>query len=442
MTARMPAGKDSGQLVRSIGIWGLAAVVFNGMVGAGIFALPGSVANHAGSWAPLVILGVGLALLSVVLVFAALSGLFEDTGGPILYVSEAFGPVAAFQTGWIQCLSTAASAAANANLLADYVQRLAPASLADGPGHAGIVLAAIGTALAINLLEARRSAAWIKRISILKLLPLALLFLLALSTVGVGPALLPANEWSLSQAILLSVYAFTGFEGGLSVAGEARDPRRDFPRALVGVFLLVVCLYALIVWGYVATSYAPGEPDKAGLVTMATALAGAAGAAVIVITAVLSILGNVTVNTLSVSRRLLALEQIPALPAWFGAIRSDTGLPRNAVWFTVAAITALALSGGFAALAVLSVAARLMVYLACIAALPVVRARRGLPRTGGGWIIIAAALATCLLLISQSELKTWIGLALAIAAGFAIRFVALRGVAGGVRTVDPSAKVD
>ncbi len=175
----MNAQSGSGQLIRGIGLWGLAAVVFNGMIGAGIFALAGSVANFSGSWAPLVIAGVGLALLPVVLVFAKLAGLFDETGGPILYVGAAFGPTAAFQTGWVQCLSTAASTAANANLLADYLLRLGPLAHGGAITHAAMVLTAITAALAINLLEASRSAAWIKRISVAKLLPLALLLVLA-----------------------------------------------------------------------------------------------------------------------------------------------------------------------------------------------------------------------------------------------------------------------
>ncbi len=224
---------------------------------------------------------------------------------------------------------------------------------------------------------------------------------MALPDIG-GAAVRPATEWSLPQAILLSVFAFTGFEGALCIAAEARDPSRDFPRALVGVFLLVAMLYALLAWGYVATAYAPGQADKASLLTMATVLAGSAGAVTIVTTAVLSILGSVTVNTFLVSRRLLALERIEALPAWFGAIVAETGVPRNAVLFTVCVVVALAMSGGFTALAVLSVAARL----------------------------------TCVLLISQSEVRAWAGLGVAVAIGFAVKFVAAQGIAGQVVAAD------
>ena len=397
------------------------------MVGAGIFALPGTVAHFAGSWTPLVILAVGLALLPVVLVFAGLAALFEDTGGPVLYVDAAFGRTAAFQTGWMQCLSTAASSAANANLLADYALRLAPASQSGPFAHAAVVLATTGLVLAINLVDARGSSAWLRRISVAKLLPLALLVLLALPAIG-GASLRPAGEWSLAQAVLLSVYAFTGFEGGLSVAGEARDPKHDFPRALVSVFAAIACLYALLASGYVATAYVPGLTDKAPLATMAAMLLGVAGTIAIIVTAALSIFGNVAANTLSVSRRLLALEEMGTIPRWFGVIRADTGLPRNAVIATYLAITLLALSGGFVWLAVLSVAARLTIYVACSAALPVIQRKRGLRQSASGMVIVAVAIATCLALISQSEARAWAGLAITVAVGFVVKYVAALGV--------------
>jgi basic amino acid/polyamine antiporter, APA family len=420
----MRAPASSGQLVRGFGLWGLGALILNGIIGAGVFALPGSVAQFAGSWAPLAILGVGLAFLPVVLVFAALAGLFDETGGPIIYVREAFGTTAGFQTGWVQCLATTAASAANANVLADYMLRMLPAAQNAALAHGAVVLLAIGLAFAVNLLEIRNSDRWIKLITVAKLTPLVLLVALALPALASGPALLPAGEWSLAQAILLSVYAFTGFEGALCLGGEARDPQRDFPRALVAVFLFTVTLYSALAWSYVATAYAPGPADKASLLTMGTVLAGGIGAAAIITAAVFSILGNIITTPMNTSRRLLALEQIGMLPRWFGVIHAGSGIPRNAVVFTYAVAALLALSGGFAALAVLSVAARLVVYLACAAALPVVRRRRGMPVPARLIAIVAAALAIGLLLIAQSDLKAWAALALAISIGFAIKGVA------------------
>jgi len=427
-TASTAAPAGSGQLVRSLGLWGLAAVILNGMLGAGIFALPGSVAHFSGSWVPLIVFGVGMALLPIVLVFARLSGLFEATGGPLLYVSAGLGPVAGYQVGWLQCLSGASSVAANVNLLADYALRAAPPWLAGQTAHLGVVLAALGVILWINLLDTQRSAAWIKRISVAKLLPLALLIGLALPGIGSASAFRPATEWSLSQAVMLSIYAFIGFEGALCIAGEAIDPRRDFPRALVGVFLAVVALYALLVWGYVVTAYVPGVEDRASLLTMAVALMGPVGMTVILVTAVVSIIGITIVSTLFVSRRILALQQTGSLPGWFGMIRPETGLPRNAVYVAVGVITLLAMSGGFTALAALSVAARMLIYLGCVASLPVVLVRRSLPVSGFVIVTTASAAIACLVLIVQVSLSAWTGLALAMAIGLVVRWSASRSI--------------
>lgn len=432
MSATSPTSPaPSGQLVRGFGLWGLAALILNGIIGAGVFALPGSVAQFAGSWAPLVILGVGLAFLPVVLVFAWLAGLFDETGGPIIYVREAFGTAAGFQTGWVQCLATTAASAANANVLADYVLRFMPATQSTALAHGAVVLAAIALAFTVNLLEIRNSDRWIKLITVAKLTPLVLLVALALPALAGGPALLPAGEWSLAQAILLSVYAFTGFEGALCLGGEARNPKADFPRALMGVFLFTVALYSALAWGYVATAFAPGAADKASLLTMGTMLAGAIGAAAIIGAASFSILGNVITTPMNTSRRLLALEQIGMLPRWFGVIHAGSGIPRNAVVFTYAVVALLAMSGGFAALAVLSVAARLVVYLACAAALPMVHRRRGLPLTAGKLAVVAGALTICALLIAQSDLKAWLGLGLAVLIGFAIKWIAAPKITPG-----------
>ena len=421
-----PTASKNGTLVRSVGLWGLTAMVLNGLIGAGIFGLPASVADNAGSWAPLIVLLVGAAMLPIVLVVMRLAGMFDGTGGPILYVESAFGKAAAFQIGWMQLLSTTASAAANVNLLADYAVRgWGPAG--EGPViHASIVLVALLAIFAVNLNRTSGVARTLGLLSIMKLLPLALVVVLAVPMlVSDGGASHPAAHWSLTQAALLSAYAFTGFEGSLTLAGEARDPRRDLPRALLAVFVGVAFLYALLTWGYVATAYVPGAVDKAPLSAMAAVLMGAAGAAMMLATATVSIFANITNNMLFLSRRLLAMEALGGLPAWLGRVNAGDAVPRNAVIFIMLVLVALSLSGGFVVLAILSVSSRLIVYLGCIAALPVVERRAGKAASIGGVAVIAAAAITCVLLIMGSEPQSWLSLLIGAAAG-AVMFIANR----------------
>src|SRR5262249_56577940 len=79
-------------------------------------------------------------------------------------------------------------------------------------------------------------------------LPLVLL-------VGVGLSLLkPQNFHALvnpgykpfSTAVLLLIYAFTGFETAVIPVGEVKNPRRDLPAALLIALGLVTVLYTLI----------------------------------------------------------------------------------------------------------------------------------------------------------------------------------------------------
>ncbi|OYX39634.1 APC family permease [Sphingomonas sp. 32-62-10] len=421
-----PPTPINGKLVRSVGLWGLTAMVFNGLIGAGIFGLPASLANTSGSWAPLIVVIVGLAMLPIVLVVARLAGRFDGTGGPIEYVDAAFGKTAAFQIGWMQLLSTTASAAANVNLLADYALRGWGPADAGPTVHAAVVLAALSLIFIVNLNRTNGVARTLELLSIAKLGPLLLLILLALPIIaGNGGAVHPATQWSPSEAALLSAYAFTGFEGALTIAGEARDPKHDFPRALVIVFAGVGLVYALLVWAYLATAYVPGAVDKAPLSSAATVLMGAAGAILLLATATLSIFGNVINNMLFLSRRLLALEALGGLPVWLGRVHIGSAVPRNAVIFIMAVLVALSLSGGFAALAILSVASRLVVYLGCIAALPVIERRDGRPASLAGNAAIVAAAATCIALIASSEAKSWLSLIVAALVG-AIIFSATR----------------
>src|SRR5210317_108565 len=94
------------------------------MIGAGIFALPGKIAINAGLLSPWLFLIVGALFISVVLTFAELSSYYDNTGGPVIYATTAFGPLTGFSTGWAIYLSRATAFAANANVMAIYLASL------------------------------------------------------------------------------------------------------------------------------------------------------------------------------------------------------------------------------------------------------------------------------------------------------------------------------
>jgi len=98
-----------------VGALSLTAIAMNGMIGAGIFALPANVAQLAGLGSPLVYIVAGTATLLIALCFAEAASLFDSSGGPYLYVKAAFGPFPGFQAGWMFVLTRATAVAAISN---------------------------------------------------------------------------------------------------------------------------------------------------------------------------------------------------------------------------------------------------------------------------------------------------------------------------------------
>jgi amino acid transporter len=107
-----------------------------------------------------------------------------------------------------------------------------------------------------------------------------------------------------------------------------------------------------------------------------------------------------------------ALGRDGSLPAWFGAIHVRYRTPANAIMIYGFFSAALALSGSFIWLAVMSTAVRLLVYVMCIASLPRLHKRfgeyKGQFSLPGGFAIPALALVLCLWLMTHASLESWL----------------------------------
>jgi len=100
----------------------------------------------------------------VVLVFAALAGLFDETGGPIIYVREALRHHGRLSDRLDAMSRDNGGLAANANVLADYVLRMLPGANA-APAHEQWCSSRSASRVAVNSLEIRNSDRWIKLIT-------------------------------------------------------------------------------------------------------------------------------------------------------------------------------------------------------------------------------------------------------------------------------------
>jgi len=399
-------------LNREIGPVGFAAIALNGVIGAGIFALPAVAAAKSGDFSPWLFLVCAVLIMTVVLSFARAASFFRDTGGPIQYASMAFGSFVGFQTGWLVYIGRLAAIGANISLMVTYAGWFW-APLASGMGHKLAVTVTFILLAIFNIIGVRQSMNVVFLFSALKLIPLTLLILLGLGHVQPDILLnshLPISG-SLGETILVLLYAFVGFESAVVPAGEARNPRKDIPRAITFTVLTITVVYFLI--QLISVSVLPElASSKTPLADVAVVLMGTTGAALLTFGAVFSIGGNCSASMLSAPRMTYALSKMRSLPAWFGKIHPLTRTPLNSILFYALIGLVLALSGSFVWLAVVSTLARLLSYILGVAALPVLEKRiektEGQFRLRGGYLVPVVALLLCLWLITFASLTTWL----------------------------------
>lgn len=414
-------------LNREIGQLGFAAIALNGVIGAGIFALPAVAAAKSGAFSPWLFLVCAVLIMTVVLSFARAASFFRNTGGPIQYAGMAFGSFAGFQTGWLVYIGRLAAIGANISLMVTYAGWFWQ-PLASGLGHQLAVTVAFILLAIFNIVGVRQSMNVVFLFSALKLVPLLLLILLGLAHIQPGMVLhaeLPVTG-TLGETILVLLYAFVGFESAVVPAGEARNPRKDIPRAITLTVLTITAVYFLI--QLISVSVLPElATSKTPLADVAEILMGATGAALLTFGAVFSIGGNCSASMLSAPRMTYALAKMGSLPAWFGNVHPRTRTPFNSIIFYAVLGLVLALSGSFVWLAVVSTLARLLSYILGVAALPVLEKRiektEGQFRLRGGLLVPAVALLLCLWLITFASSTAWLTTAVFFALGSLLYFV-------------------
>lgn len=421
------SGSRQPRLQRRIGALGSALLSFNGIVGAGIFALPAELHLQFGTFSPWLFPIFGLLILLVALPFANLAAIFSSSGGPVAYTA-CFGRMASFQVGWVYYVARVTAFAANANVFASYSTALWP-PLGSLAGRAAVIVALIAVVTWINMVGVRRAIRALDVVTLAKALPLVALAIWALAQSGGAPMPAELPEFgALEAAALMTLYAFVGFENSVVPAGETIEPKRTIPRALIATILATAALYFFVQLAYVSVMPAGAEPD-APLAELASILIGPAGAIVISLTAMASVAGNFLGSMTSTPRVTYALGEDGLLPRWFARVNERWLTPANSILFMGIAGAALALSGSFVWLALVSTLARLFVYGASIAALPAARRSEGNSTGAALRLLILAGLALCVWAAAQSELRSWLMLGGLLAAGTLLYFLAARAPA-------------
>ena len=412
---------DGPGLVRVVPRWQIVPLAVGDVIGSGIYLLPATAAALLGPASLLAVVAAGLVVALLVLCFAEASSHFDQPGGAYLYTREAFGPFVGFEVGWMTWLTRVATLASVANGFALAATYVWPAASA-GAARALLVAGPVLVLAAIHARGVRAGVGVSVALVVVKLLPLLLFIAAGLS--ALEPARLRIAEVpsadAFGQAALLLLFAYGGFENTSVAAGEFRNPRRDVPFALLVMIVTVTAIYGLVqlvalgTHPELATSTSP-------LAEAAGRFMGGAGGVLLTLGAMVSILGLQSNTTLNGPRYLFALARDGYGPRALAHVHPRWRTPAVAIAFQTVVVIALAFSGSFVQLALLSVVARLATYAGTAAAVPRLRRRFGdsdrAVRLPGGSIIPRAALILCVLLLASTRPANLLAGAVALLVG-------------------------
>ena len=388
------------ELERGLRLSDATALVVSNVIGVGIFTTPAVIAGLVPKPWPMLALWIvgGMLALAGAITYAELARLCPRSGGEYNYLSQAFGPLAGFLSGWTSLIAGFSGAiAACAVALVSYLGRYFPAQTSSA---SLVSLSLLNTTIDVS----RRSllaAGFVLFFAIVHMCglgpgklaqkTLALLILGVLTTFIVAGFGVGAGSWSHFHiqgatarpmdwllALILVMFTYSGWNAAAYVSEETRDCERNVGKALVLGTGIVLALYFALNTLYLK-ALAPHEMAAAVNVgdTAAQQLFGIASG-YLTPAVVVALLGAISAMTIAGPRVYFAMARDRAFFAPFGRVNPKSRTPVLAIGLQSAWSIVLVMLGGFEQILIYTGFAIVISSAATVPALFVIRRRRGL----------------------------------------------------------------
>jgi APA family basic amino acid/polyamine antiporter len=348
----------SASLERRLGPFDAAAIILSNVIGGGIFFVPILVAGlvpHAIGMLGVWVLG-GVLAFAGAMAYAELAALRPKSGGEYVYLREAFGPLAAFLTGWTSFVAGFSGAiAASALFLADAIGRFFPAAADRTPifsvpipflplvltNQTLVALAAIAALSFVHMRGLGPGRIVHNFLAGLKVSGILIFLALGLS-LGTGDwsnlassheVTAPGTGWLL--ALIPVMFSFSGWNAAAYVAEEIKDPGRNVPIALgLGTAAVVAIYVALNVLYLYAMPLADLAVVGDGRLTdtVAERLFGFVAGNVIAIFTIVSVAASISAMVLAGPRVYYAMARDGAFLPSVAQVHPRYRTPARAIW--------------------------------------------------------------------------------------------------------------
>ncbi len=223
---------------RSLGLPQATALIVGGIIGTGLFGMPGLVGSY-GMMSVVTLVVVTIGAMALALMFGSLVKRIPAAGGPYAYSRYYFGDFAGFTSAWPYWITAWAGNAGIVVIWTNYVINLF--DLDNQSRMIAIVIAMIGLWIPafVNLAGVKNMGAFQVITTILKFIPLVFIVTVGL-VFAFGRRNFPAFNTSgddfltaFSTCAALLLFSYLGVELASVAAGKIRNPEKNVPRATV-----------------------------------------------------------------------------------------------------------------------------------------------------------------------------------------------------------------
>ncbi|MFF5015692.1 amino acid permease [Streptomyces sp. NPDC001165] len=336
---------EGGQLKRSLGLWQLTMISIGATLGTGIFVVLGDAVPEAGPAVTLAFVIAGLTALFSALSYAELAGSIPVAGSSYSYAYATLGELVAWVCGWCLVLEYGVSVAAVAVGWGEYLNELLdgtigvtiPHALSAAPGEGNGIInlpALIVVLLAmLFLLGGARESARANTIMVCVKIAALVLFC-AIGFMGFKSGnyadFMPLGMSGVSAAGATLFFSYIGFDAASTAGEEAKNPKRDLPRAIMLSLIIVTALYVLVAGVAVgAWNWKKFDGSEATLAAIMNDVSGQTfWGTLLALGAVISIASVVLTVLYGQTRILFAMSRDGLVPRALGKVHPKTGAPR------------------------------------------------------------------------------------------------------------------
>jgi len=259
------------ELKRQIGLFDAVMLISGDMIGIGIFVTTGVIAETLPTPGGVLLVWIlgGLLALTGALSCAELSASLPYAGGDYIYIREAYGKLMGFLSGWSSFLVTFSGAIAflavgfsgfmafffpvlgSKQSIFSVAIPLIPVNVTVGTLFSMVVVLLIS---ALHCLGVRVGTMTQNILTTLKIGALVgIIFLGVFLGKGDMSHFSPLFDWEkitnfsvFAAAFIPAIFAYSGWNAVIYIAGEVKEPERNLPRALLWANLIVIALYLAV----------------------------------------------------------------------------------------------------------------------------------------------------------------------------------------------------